>query len=83
MVTNREYKKSCTGFNPRTRAKWPTRGQDVKVLNNILTLGHAKMPMTKHDLAQLCDSGSNTRPKLIYFEPMFLGLWLRVTLEWT
>jgi hypothetical protein len=39
MVTNREYKKSFTNFNPRTKAKWPTRGQDAKVLNNILTLG--------------------------------------------
>ncbi len=39
MVINREYKKKCTDFNLRTRAKWPTRGQDAKVLNNILTLG--------------------------------------------
>jgi len=39
MVTNREYKKSRTGFNPRTRAKWPTQGQDAKVLSNILALG--------------------------------------------
>jgi hypothetical protein len=39
MVTKREYKKNHTGFKLRTRAKWPTRGQDVKVLDNILTLG--------------------------------------------
>jgi hypothetical protein len=25
--------------------------------------------------------GFNARPKLIYFEPMFLGLWLTVTSE--
>ncbi len=36
------------------------------------------MPRPKHDLAQLCGSGSNTRSKLIYFEPMFLGMWLNV-----
>jgi hypothetical protein len=30
---------------------------------------------------KLCGVGFNTRPKLIYFEPMFLGLWLRVILE--
>jgi hypothetical protein len=35
------------------------------------------MPTSKHDLVQLCGLGSNTRPKFIYFEPMFLGLWLR------
>jgi hypothetical protein len=40
------------------------------------------MPMLKHDLAQLCGLGSKIRPKFIYFEPMFLGLWLRVILQW-
>jgi hypothetical protein len=51
MVTNREYKKNHIGFNLRTRAKWPTRGQDAKVLNNILTLG------------QNSQQYSNTKPK--------------------
>ncbi len=39
MVIKREYKNNHSGFNPRTRAKWSTRGQDAKVLNKILTLG--------------------------------------------
>ncbi len=26
----REYKKNCTGFNPRTRPKWSTWGQNAK-----------------------------------------------------
>jgi hypothetical protein len=39
MVNNKEYKISHIGFNPRTRAKWPTWGQDAKMFNNILTLG--------------------------------------------
>jgi hypothetical protein len=30
---------------------------------------------------KLCGVGFNIRPKLIYFEPMILGLWLRVILE--
>jgi hypothetical protein len=40
------------------------------------------MPTSKHDLAQLCGLGFNIRPRFIYFEPMFLGLWLRVISEW-
>jgi hypothetical protein len=40
------------------------------------------MPASKHDLAQLCGLGFNIRPRFIYFEPMFLGLWLRVISEW-
>jgi hypothetical protein len=57
MVTNRGYKKSHIGFNPRTTSKWPTRGQDAKVLNNILTLGQNfqlySSVKPKHDLIQL------------------------------
>jgi hypothetical protein len=40
------------------------------------------MPTPKHDVAQLYGPGFNTRPKFIYFESMFLGLWLKVTSKW-
>jgi hypothetical protein len=35
MVTNTEYKKECV-LTLGLGVKWSTRGQDVKVLNNIL-----------------------------------------------
>ncbi len=56
MVTNREYKRNCTGFNLRTRAKWPTQGQNFQQYSNT---------KPKHDLAQLYGLGFNTRPKFI------------------
>jgi len=30
---------------------------------------------------EICEKFCNTKPKFIYFEPMFLGLWLMVVLE--
>jgi hypothetical protein len=62
------------------------------MLNNILTLGqnfqeyfNARPKCLGQNMIwlvlKLYGLRFNDRPKLIYFEPMFLGLWLRVALE--
>jgi hypothetical protein len=40
------------------------------------------MPIPKHDLDELVAPGLTLSQKLVYFEPMFLGLWLMVTSNW-
>jgi len=72
-------------------AKMPKKCQtQAKVFNNILTLGKKiqeyfiikpKCPSQNMIwlVFKLCGLGFNIMPKLIYFEPMFLGLWLKVT----
>jgi hypothetical protein len=56
----REYKKSCTRFNPRTKPKWPTQGQDAKKMptlsQNVQKYSNPRSKFSKN---------SNTRPKCL------------------
>jgi hypothetical protein len=55
------------------------------MFNNILTLGQNFQKYSNvrrtHDLAYAQTLWLKVLPKLIYFEPMFLGLWLTITIK--